>query len=248
MDRIIDQCIRRLEECERKARETKRKWPHDARNTLAVEASEGNVNLAKELKIIPKGQVYEKLGYKYGHCKYWNGKFAEYANAPFQGHRNGYARDCHKEGMEAFLDAMNAIKKLEKEGVTSTKFHLKRLFGSEGGCNGTQVLKFRKGFTTNKHVSSDLKASISASVGGPMKSFTGSFESSVESKLANSFEVNEYQDAEHQLTIHLDMPCYVYQVVGTFATKTQGLFEIAGNLEIFNHDIEAEATASLQKR
>mmetsp|Transcript_19166 Transcript_19166/g.27724 ORF Transcript_19166/g.27724 Transcript_19166/m.27724 type:complete len:170 (+) Transcript_19166:397-906(+) len=113
VDRIVDHVIRRLQGVKDGAQH----WNDNEstrRNMLALQASNNNLNEAREIKMLANSQIPNKLQERYNHCKYWENQF----NEGWGGHDNTYAGWCHKEAKDAYYDAILECKAL---GETVTR-------------------------------------------------------------------------------------------------------------------------------
>lgn len=96
--------------------------------------------------------------------------------------------------------------------VGHASLKLTQLFRCDGGASGHHKVKVIRGSKTNISNSSELRASVKTSIGGAVRAFTASIDSSFESTISNSVSTEDYTEVEEEIMVNLDKPCYVYQV------------------------------------
>lgn len=96
--------------------------------------------------------------------------------------------------------------------VGHASLKLTQLFRCDGGSSGHHKVKVLRGSKTHISNSSELCASVKTSIGGAVKVFTASIDSSLESTISNSVSTEDFTEVEEEIMVNLDKPCYVYQV------------------------------------
>lgn len=226
---INDLCWR----LEKEERETNQFRNNDGgrRNDLAFEAASQNADKGRRLRMLPNNQVMAEMWKVYENSKHWEEQYRNWG-----GHDNGYAEECHKRSKDAFYDAYLAVKKLHNT-CADVNFELVLIWSCAGGSNGVRKFEVAEGHTSTSTIGSELSASISANIGGPLKTFTGGFEASVSGKLQNSFTTTSYQHKKESYEIKMDKPCFVYQVKSSVRDGIDNTYTIGGAVQIFDHNI-----------
>lgn len=109
---------------------------------------------------------------------------------------------------------------LQRNKVTGPpEISLKTVFACDGGSNGTEDVTVKVGSKSAEESSVEFQEELTATIEAPLKGFTLSVEGESSKTFKSAMSRTEYKETVTTTTIHLDKPCYVYQVVVKVPTR-----------------------------
>ena len=96
---------------------------------------------------------------------------------------------------------------------------LKTVFSCEGGSNGTEDVKITIGSKVAEESSEEFQDELSARIEAPLKGFAMEMGGVTNTTFRASLSRKEYKETVTTTTVHLDKPCYVYQITVKVPTR-----------------------------
>ncbi len=223
---VLDELEDQLFEIFKWARDWHRQH-HTRRNFLAEQASRNNLKYARRIKtnLGQLSDIITKVSDRFDHTTTWADQLVVYG-----GHTHEYAATVHQEAANAYQEAYKKLREYADTVIGPPTFDLRMLFTCNGDMNTSGTNKnvtYVTGNQAEKTLSRGLQQSICDSMNPSLSQFAECFSTDLAKQIITSMTELSCSHQRGSITVHIDEPCYIYQVIGSFKTG-RGMILVGG--------------------